>query len=343
MSHNLLKLFVYLLAITALLLAACSQTAAPTQPEQAATEAAQAPAEELQAAEAEEPVATEEPAATEEQPSLPPLPAAPQELEITTADGRVLEAYYYPAAVNPAPIVVLMHWAGGDMNDWREIAPWLQNRRDELGSLSWSRSIAGSNSRQVDGPWLDSSWFPPMPADLSFGVLAFNFGGYGGSQAGAAADSLSEDARAAVQAAAELEGADPNQVAALGASIGADGAVDGCYLYNASVPAGACIGALSLSPGNFITDQFTYAEAVLPLDQAGYPVWCLTAFEDYSAELCESVPDTDVYLPIFYPGNLHGMMLIQPDLYPVDPDLGVDTLVVIQDWLEQVFGVIISE
>ena len=42
---------------------------------------------------------------------------------------KILKGYYYPSASDqPAPLVVLMHWVMGDMSDWYEIAPWLQNR-----------------------------------------------------------------------------------------------------------------------------------------------------------------------------------------------------------------------
>jgi dienelactone hydrolase len=59
------------------------------------------------------------------------------------------------------------------------------------------------------------------------------------------------DAKAATDAASQLEGVDSHQVVAIGASIGADGAADSCFLHNTQ--ATTCVGALSLSPGNYLT------------------------------------------------------------------------------------------
>ena len=56
------------------------------------------------------------------------LPPEPQEITFKASDGQALTGYYYPAAVSPAPVVVFMHWVGGDLSDWYEVAPWLQNR-----------------------------------------------------------------------------------------------------------------------------------------------------------------------------------------------------------------------
>jgi dienelactone hydrolase len=282
---------------------------------------------------------TEEVTAAPDVQALSPLPPERQALEITTADGRTLEGYYYPAAVNPAPIVVLMHWAGGDMEDWREIAPWLQNRAAETGLMTTPHNAL---LRQEDGPWLDPSWFPPLPANISFGVLIFNFGGYGASEAGdSSAGDLAEDARAAVAAAAMLEGAAPHQIAALGASIGADGAVDGCYLYDLAADVGTCQGALSLSPGNYLTKEFTYSEAVEFLDQLEKPIWCLGSEGDYAYAICQNTQG-NFYETIYFPMDFHGMFLIQPDYLPSHPPLGVDTLVIIQDFLEAVFDLVIN-
>src|SRR3972149_5015142 len=193
------------------------------------------------------------------------------------------------AKLNPAPIVVLMHWAGGDMRDWVAIAPWLQNRPDEL-------SLASRLARpavQIDGPWLDPSWFPVITPEASFGALIFDYNGFGQTPYAAADDSLLQDSLAAVTFASTLEGADPNMIVAAGASIGADGAVDGCYLFNEAVAAGeaegGCLGALSLSPGNYLTPDFTYTEAVKALSDAQHLVFCLAGEGDkFSAQTCEA-------------------------------------------------------
>ena len=61
-------------------------------------------------------------------PGTPPQPPEPQEITFQASDGQTLRGYYYPAAVNPAPLVVFMHWMGGDMSDWYKIAVWVHNR-----------------------------------------------------------------------------------------------------------------------------------------------------------------------------------------------------------------------
>jgi len=281
-----------------------------------------------------------------EEPGLPPLPPDRQPLEIITADGRTLEGFYYPAKDNPAPVIVLMHWAPGDMDDWQEIAPWLQNRKDETASTQTWRDISISlrSNQAISGPWLDPSWFYPLPDWTTFGVVIFNFGGYGASVPGNIPESWAQDALAAVKKASELEGVDPQQIVAVGASIGADGAVDGCYEFNLDPDRlGTCLGALSLSPGNYLTDRYTYAEAVKALDDAGYDVWCLYSEENsHDSETCLSASGVN-YMTLAYPDDLHGMMLVQPEYYPVNPARNVDTLVIILEFLVEVLGIPIFE
>lgn len=280
---------------------------------------------------------TEEPA---EEPAEEPLSTAPQPVEIQTDDGRTLEGYFYPAAVEDAPVIVLLHWAPGSLDDWAEIAPWLQNRQDELGAAGSAPRLASLTMPNTDG-WLDDSWFPAMPEDVSFAVLVFNFGGYGASEGDRATWLI--DAQAAVHFAASLPGVDSHRIAALGASIGSDGAVDGCYLFNDFGEMGTCIGALSLSPGNYITDEFTYNQAAAVLDASGYPVWCLAAEDDGdSPMLCQDL-NGDHSRTFLYSGRAHGMQLVEPETFPIEPELTLDVMQIIQEWLEVVFGLTLND
>jgi hypothetical protein len=82
------------------------------------------------------------------------LPPDPQIVTITTEDNFTLTGYYYPAAIENAPVVVLMHWMKGDHNDWNEVAVWLQNRGlknpfENPGDAAQFR-------------WWDPSWFPTI-------------------------------------------------------------------------------------------------------------------------------------------------------------------------------------
>jgi dienelactone hydrolase len=274
------------------------------------------------------------------QPGDQAQPAIRQAVEIPTEDGRALEGYYYPASHPDAPVIVLMHWAQGDLEDWRLIASWLQNPQDEPSAANRGLELASLSIPEASD-WLDDSWFPAMPEEASFAVLVFNFGGYGNSAGGR--DTLVVDAQAAVRFAASLPGVDPHKIATLGASIGADGAVDGCYLFDDYGEMGTCIGALSLSPNNYITDQFSYTEAVAMLDRMGHPVWCLAAEDDGGSPNTCREASGELYRTFIFPGSSHGMSLIAPSLLPQDPAVGFDTMQLIQEWLEVVFSLSLND
>ena len=249
-----------------------------------------------------------------------PLPAGPQPVEFLTADYRTLEGLYYPAENANAPVVVLMHWAPGSMDDWGQIAPWMQNR---------------------DGG--GASWFPEMPVGVSFAVVTFNFGGYGNSEDGGSRQSYLDDALAALNFAASQEDFDPHRITAIGASIGADGAVDSCYLFNDAGEMGTCIGALSLSPGNYLTDNFTYGSAAEMVDLAGYPVWCFAAENDYtSPDLCRALVG-DFSRAFIYQGGDHGMQLVSEEDFPNEPALDFNTMELIQEFLETAYGMPLND
>jgi len=115
------------------------------------------------------------------------------------------------------------------------------------------------------------------------------------------------------------------------ARIGADGAPDGCVLYNQEAGSG-CVGAFSLSPGNYLGMDF----AAVVRDLASTPVWCLAGeLDSGSAPVCDGASG-ERYRSVVYPGiDLHGMRLITPDLEP-------QPLILTQDFLELVFGEIVK-
>ncbi len=257
------------------------------------------------------PAAAPTPTAT---PTLEPLPPDPQRIEFEAEDGTKLVGLYYPAAVNPAPVVVMMHWAGGDKNDWMMLgmAQWLTNRGLPTDMVVFSPEVL-------------AKLYPPMPEGLSFGAFVFDFRGFGES-GGPKNQFLPSgwlmDSKAAVARAKTLPGVDPNRVAAIGGSIGADGAVDGCV-------DGGCVGAISLSPGSYF--NLPYAQAVTALDQQGVPVYCFAAEGDReSAPTCKSAKG-DHYTMTLYPGSQHAYGLLVPGL---DPDIGQTIL----DFFLLVFG-----
>ncbi|MFN2145451.1 MAG: hypothetical protein ACK2T7_08855 [Anaerolineales bacterium] len=341
------KLGILLAAVVllALLLTACAPTEPPVAPPADDTTAqnSAAPADAgdqsnqpAEAADGGEQPAGEpagEPADEPPANDFTPLPPERQPIEITSAGDRMLEGWYYPAKVDNAPVVVLMHWAIGTMEDWQVIALWLQNRLDEV-------------SVPQPGPeaYYDISWFPPMPQDVSYAVVVFNFGNFGNSPFGGDRESWVWDAIAALKFASTIEGVDPNRISAMGASIGADGPVDGCYLFNDANDDAACIGTLSLSPGNYLTENFSYPEAVAQLDGRGYPAWCLASEGDYeSPALCEVLAG-DHTRSFIFSGADHGMDLITPDHFPMEPALpDINTMMIIQEWLEVTYGVPLND
>jgi len=276
-----------------------------------------------------------------------PLPADRILVDIQTRDGRILKGYYYPAKVANAPVVVLMHWAVKDMSDWDAIAPWLQNRTDELSSSGTGGLV---KMAAEDDDWLIPGWFPTMPTDTSFAVLIFNFGDFPApddplySQPGDIPWAWLDDAVAALEFAANLEDVDPLAISAYGASIGSDASVQSCYAYNLDdFSTGVCVGAFSLSPGDWITQDVLYSDAVAGLTSEGVPVYCLSAIEDgSSSQICLGASGVG-YRTYLYEGMDHGMELIGPQKLPFNPPLQYSALDLTQEWLEDVYDVMLND
>ena len=322
MKHRTSQLFkaAALMLALSLLIAACGTATPPPVTEQA-TQPPEAVVTEPPAQ-----VPTEPPAAPEK--TLSGLDANPQRVEFQAEDGKNLVGYYYPSKYANAPVVILMHWAGGDLTDWCEIAPWLQNRADENPVKPERCADAGARlPASIAATWLDPSWFPPMNAEASLAVFAFDFRGYGESEAGGSGIELTLDAKAAFATASGLTGVDASRMASIGASIGADGAPDGCLLYNEEAGSG-CVGALSLSPGNFL--GMDYASTVTEL--APTPVWCLTSDGDVGSFPTCNAASGENYRTVIYTGsNQHGMTLLAPEFDP-------QPMILIQEFLELVFS-----
>jgi len=240
---------------------------------------------------------TEAPADTPAAEPVAVMSPDPQSVEFEAEDGQVLSGTYYPAAEDAAPCVVLLHWAPGDQTVWALIAPWLQNRVDLAGIAAPS-----------DAPWHDSSWFPAVPEGESYAVLTFTFRGCEGGCQEFAREGWLLDAQAAVDFAKTLPGVDPRRIATVGASIGADGAVNGC--------AEGCLGVFSLSPGSYLTRDYAAEVTRLASMSPAVPAKCIAAEGDQaSAAACESASG-DTYEMVIYPGDDHGVELIRPDADP---------------------------
>jgi len=280
-----------ILTLIALTLAACAPSAtteAPPNDEPAADE----PAAPTDLPPTDAPAATDEPAMEEPEPTEEPapeveaLPADPQMVEFTTEDGVTLSGTFFPAAEPAAPVVVLMHWAPGSQEDW--FAP----------NMGWPQLALILQNRD------EAAALPDREA--SYNVLTINFRGYAPSGGSTDHNQMYLDALAAVAYAKTLEGVDPDRVLTVGASIGADGAVDGC-------PEGACLAAISLSPGSYI--GVPYTQAVIDTGDTTSVLCVASEGDGPSPAACqdaqEAVPDR-VETQI-YEGNAHGM-----DMFPLD-------------------------
>jgi hypothetical protein len=314
--------FFGLIVLVSLALTACSIGAEPMAEAIASPPPSETPTQ--------EPPPTEPPAPTntptESPPTLTPtpeptetpdveaLPAKPQELSFQTSDGQTLNGRYYPGASDQSPLVVLMHWAPGDQEDWNEIAFWLQNR-----------GLSGNSPNLGETPWLDPSWFPPMPEDQSFAVFTFTFRGCEGGCSTFDRSGWLLDAQSALDYARTLERVDPNRIVALGASIGADGAPDGCFWLNDQVE-NSCLGALSLSPGSYLTVPYADAVQALGEEAPPKPVNCFYDPADQeAARACQSAGG-DHYEAFEWTDGGHGMNLLRPELEPNAMKLILDFL-----------------
>lgn len=312
-----MKLRIFVTFLIGLLVVACN----PTPEIEVASPASEVPDEKSVENVVAEPARPTE--ASTDEPNLleEAIPVDVQVVEFTSTDGTVLQGAYYPPEIGPAPVVVLMHQYPLDHEtEWFAIAPWLQNR-------GLAESVLPG-----DLPWGNPLWFPAVPDDLDVGVFVFTFRGCqeGCQNAGlsrAEGAIWAEDARAALLYAANLPGADSERIVAVGTSIGADGAVDGCWL--AEEDGLQCAGAMSWSPGSYL--MMPYDETVGYLTESGVLVRCFAGEGDIqSAETCRSYSGDGYEIEIDPSGN-HGIAL-------VDPDLEIATLNLLLDFLNQTVG-----
>lgn len=279
-----------------------TSTPPPAEPTQPPAEPTQPPA----------PTMTEPPPVPT---SAPALAADPQEIAFTAADGQALSGLFYPAARPNAPVVVLIHWVRGDQADWYEVAAWLQNR-----------GLQNPFPNPATAPWWDPAWFVALPENASYNVFIFSLRGCQPFPTGCAGfdpPGWLADSQGAVLQAAQLEGVDPARIVTIGASIGADAAADVCAWLNEQTP-GACRGALSLSPGNYL--GIAYKDPVKQLSQADppAPVWCLANPDEIGT--CREAGEYPTYRAVEIPAGGHGTMLLSPGLDPLPLQLIVDFL-----------------
>ncbi|PWH15744.1 MAG: hypothetical protein DDG60_05340 [Anaerolineae bacterium] len=258
----------------------------------------------------EPPTATPTPQPPTETPTPAFPPPEPQEVTFEGSKGA-LYGRYYPAAASQASLVVLIHWVRGDMNDWNEIAVWLQNR-----------GLQNPYPNPGNAPWWAPAWFPAMPEGRSYAVFTFSLTG---CQPGGCADWTPDiwrsDIAAAMRKAAELPGVDPQHIVVIGSSIGADGAVSGCDVLNQMAQAN-CPGALSLSPGGYLNVSYRQAVEALFKNNPQSAAWCLADEKEFG--FCQV--EQSAVRAVKIPGGGHGTELLRPNLDPLPMQLILDFL-----------------
>jgi dienelactone hydrolase len=167
-----------------------------------------------------------------------------------------------------------MHWNPGTREDWAMLAALLQG-------MALSDPSSGSGG---------------------FPVFAFDFRGHG--ESGGSSDNAGylQDAQAALALMQTLPGVDPNRIVLIGASIGADAAVDVCTE--------TCIGAVALSPGSYLGVDF--AEAVAAAGSK--PILCVASENDgSSADTCRAGDEAaqGAYEIQIYQGSAHAMEMFE--------------------------------
>lgn len=267
------KVFFIVWVITILAAVACAGPPTPTQPP-----AGPSPIEVTPQPTEPPPVAPGETAAPTAaqpppEPSLETIDTTPQRIDFTADDNTALVGTFWPSAEPSAPGILLMHWARGDMTDWYT-----------FGTLLQGQAIA--------------QLAPGIQPSRSYAVFAFDFRGFGQSKGKTDWPSNISDARKALEVFRSLPGVDPEAIIMIGASIGADAAVDAC--------GEGCIGAVALSPGGFLGTPYHEALAAL----GDKPVLCVASQDDGpSPDTCragESAGLSDYQVHI-YLGPAHGM------------------------------------
>jgi dienelactone hydrolase len=229
---------------------------------------------------------------------IPPTPTAtpltPQSVTFTAGDGTLLTGTYYPAQHGPAPVLVLIHWINGNQHDWNEIAPWMMG-------------IAPFYEPSPSHTWRDAGWFPPSP-NLAVNVFTVTLRNCENERcAPFAGEKWIEDALAALNFAATQPNANPQQLIAIGASIGADAATQACLEYNRAAQ-GECLGSFAISPGGYLGT--TYAKNMQALTSEFPATRHICLSDAREANICAAHPTgNENYRVIQVAPGGHGMFL----------------------------------
>lgn len=194
---------------------------------------------------------------------------------VDASDGLTLAGEFY-AADQPAPAILLLHMLGSQRSAWQPLIPWL--------------------------------------TDAGYNVLAIDIRGHGDTGGGQDWPAAERDVETWLDWLGEQPSVIPDQIATVGASIGANLALNGCA-YDAR-----CVTAVALSPGldyRGVVTETAIAEGLV--DRSALLV--ASQRDTYSADSVKTLTaeaEGELGLQL-YPGSAHGTNLLREPGAPVIP------------------------
>jgi photosystem II stability/assembly factor-like uncharacterized protein len=227
------------------------------------------------------------------------LPTEPQNVTLSAANGETFQAVYYPPSTSPAPVVILMHQVNKNMHQWDAVAAWL-----------WKGEI--SQYTDAENSWLNSTWFPENTLAERPAVLVFNYRDCGMEACYRPSNQqVLKDAQTALQYVLTLPATDVNEITVIGTSVGADAALNSCFLLQDDTDY-ACKNVLAFSPGSYLDYKSESVIKVLTLH--GSRVYCFAARADIeSATICLNPDHSDQYVSFVGKGLQHGIEIFSPE------------------------------
>ena len=222
----------------------------------------------------------------------------PQNVILADASGETFPAIYYPPSQPNSPVVVFMHQIDRDMAQWYPIASWLWKQEPDPSTIDKKY------------PWLDPSWFPENTLNHKPGILLFTYRGCDNGCTKPQAMDILADAQTAIRYVMQRPEVDQSRVTVVGTSVGADAALDSCFLLQDTSDY-ACQNVISASPGSYL--DYSYESVAKLLVEQRTNVYCMASRADSeSAIQCMTGNKAAEYHSAIGVGNQHGIELFSP-------------------------------
>ncbi|MBI9050737.1 MAG: hypothetical protein JEZ00_15050 [Anaerolineaceae bacterium] len=222
----------------------------------------------------------------------------PRELFLSGANGQTFPVVYYPPSTAQAPVVIFMHQVDMDLSQWDAIAAWLW--KDDL-----------SDFRDETLPWLNSSWFPENTLEEKPAILVFTYRDCGEGCSRPENRKILNDTQTILEYVLNQPEIDPKRITVVGTSVGADAALDACFLLQDKTDLD-CDNVISVSPGSYL--DYEFASVIKVMSKTPTHMYCYAARADsYPATLCMSNRSSDVYEFFVGKGKQHGIELFTPE------------------------------